>query len=380
MATILEQFTSQLNAHLFLKEFSFEKNTFRAACGSERELADHVIIFPEQTFVFQLKERNAEAASDATSLHNWFRKKVLGVGCGQLRDSETFLTEQPSLRVRNQRGHTFELAERKGRVTKILLYWPGHGRNVDTVLFKRSQRAGFVHVMHVQDYFEVCRHLAAPTELSQYFAFRERYLSGVQGTRPQERGLVAMFARESDAPLTAEAVDEVLAATLADVPSFDFGRILRRYGETISYAVGDSTQHDYYLILTELARLDRADMRSLKGLLEWALSRAGEEPQQLPCRLRGASGVTFVVLPVALSMFQNRLQGLENFTLLAKYDWKSTTAVGISVSKDGGMVEIDWAYLSGAWTHDPAIEERLRTRYPFRPTPSPTLVYRYPGV
>src|SRR5690606_3670619 len=101
-------------------------------------------------------------------------------------------------------------------------------------------------------------------------------------TPPQERGLVAMFARESDAPLTAEAVDEVLAATLADVPSFDFGRILRRYGETISYAVGDSTQHDYYLILTELARLDRADMRSLKGLLEWALSRAGEEAQQLP--------------------------------------------------------------------------------------------------
>jgi hypothetical protein len=57
MNNLLEQFTAELNRHFFLKEFSFHKNQFHAACGSQCELADHVIAIPEALLLFQLKER-----------------------------------------------------------------------------------------------------------------------------------------------------------------------------------------------------------------------------------------------------------------------------------------------------------------------------------
>ena len=61
MSNLLEQFTAELNRHFFLKEFSFHKNKFRAACGSELEMADHVIALPDALFIFQLKERAKSA-------------------------------------------------------------------------------------------------------------------------------------------------------------------------------------------------------------------------------------------------------------------------------------------------------------------------------
>jgi hypothetical protein len=233
MTTRIEEFTAEIGRHVFLREFSFGKNTFRAACGSERELADHVIALPTETLVFQIKERDVGAASDERAIVNWFNKKVLKDGCGQLRDSEAFLRDQPQLRISNQRGDIFDLARRTSKVVKILLYSASGApvpKLVSSCRHKISSRAGFVHVLDIEDYYNLCRCLLAPRELSEFLAFRQQLLERTNGAPPDEAMIAAMFIVEASSPLQDAEARRILDAAIADNVSFDLGPLLSKYG------------------------------------------------------------------------------------------------------------------------------------------------------
>jgi len=227
MTTKLEEFAAEIGRHVFLREFSFSKNTFRAACGSERELADHVIALPAETLVFQIKERDAGAASNERAIVNWFNKKVLKDGCGQLRDSETFLRDQPHLLIGNQRGHRFDLAQKTSRIVKILLHSASGApvpRVVSSCRYKISSRVGFVHVLNIEDYYHLCRCLLVPRELSEYFAFRQQLLESGNAEPPSEAMIAAMFVAEATSPLEDSEARRILEAALADNVSFELGQ------------------------------------------------------------------------------------------------------------------------------------------------------------
>ena len=49
------------------------------------------------------------------------------------------------------------------------------------------------------------------------------------------------------------------------------------------------------------------------------------------------------------------------------------------MAKDGHEIELDWSYLEFPWRQDPEIEKALEANYPFRPSPEPKVVYRYPS-
>lgn len=381
MPSALEKFTAEINRNYFLREFSFEKNKFRAACGSEFELADHIICLPNETFVFQIKERDPNAASDPDTIVKWFKKKVIQEGCRQLQDSETYLTEQPSLFVENQRGHKFDLANQSSQLTKILLYSTTAEilPKPDLLLrYKISKRAGFVHVLHINDYLQICRCLAAPKEVSEYFEFRKEYLETKVGKVPEEAMLVAMFIAESSLPLNLEEARQLLNKSLADVPSFDLGPILRVYAERIVNE-GDSQENiQYYSILKEFLRLNRSELRGLKKLFQWALDKAGEDEIETPCRMRGGSETGFVVFPVPAKGYRLRINALMNFTHLFKYDWKLDRAIGVAFARDNDVIQIDWCLEDAPWQYNLELAEELEKNSPFYPTPSSGTHFNYP--
>jgi len=381
MSTTLEKFTAEVNRNIFLREFSFDKNKFRAACGSEFELADHVICFPNETLVFQIKERDPEAASDCDTMLKWFKKKVIQAGCGQLRDSEEFLKEQPVLFVENQRGHKFDLAKRSNQIVKILLYSAATAILPDPaslLRFKISDRAGFIHVIDFEDYYQLCRCLSAPKELSEYFSFRQKYFESTAQAIPEEAMLVAMFIAESEVPLNPADARQFLKNALLDFSSFDLGPILRPYAEKIVTEGGHEEDFQYYRILEEFLRLNRSELRAIKKLFQWALAKAGNDELERPRRIRGGSQNGFVVFPVPAKSYDLRLNALKNFTHLFKYDWKLDRALGVSFSRDNEFIQIDWCLIDIPWEYDLELARKLEENYPFHPTPDSEIQFRYP--
>ena len=382
MNSLLEEFAAQLNSHFFLSEYSFDKNKFRAASGQELELAYHIIALPDALFVFQIKERAAGAAPDEASVEEWFRQKVLKNGCGQIADSLRFLKDQPSLLVENSRGHKHNLASLKRLVIPILLYSSGPTlpSGVQLKNHHLSRRAGFVHVLHIADYYHLCHTMALPSELISYFSFRQDVLLRNPGHRWEEARITAQFIAETQEPLANEEAREYLQKASDDISSFDLSPILRRFGERVTYLTGNGSDLDYYKILGEFSRLNRSEMRGFKRLLTWALDNAGSESVHIPARMQSLNtGTGFVVFPVHKDGFESRLTALNNFATAAKYDFRLERQIGLSVARDGEEVELDWIYIEHPWHHEPEIEEALAKSYPFRSKPDPRIEYRYPA-
>jgi hypothetical protein len=172
-------------------------------------------------------------------------------------------------------------------------------------------------------------------------------------------------------------VREILEAAGADNPSFDIGPILRRFGDKVMYLEGSGAKLDYYRILGEFTRLDRADMRGFKRLLKWGIENVGGEHPERPARMQCTTGTGFVVIPVPKDAFNRRLDALNNFAISAKYDWRLDRQIGLALARDGDEIEIDWAYLEWPWQYAPELERALTESYPFRPKPEPKTEYRY---
>jgi hypothetical protein len=380
MANLLEEFTADLNRHFFLKEFSFDKNKFRAACNSEFELADHVIALPDAMLVFQLKERASNASADVSAVCKWFRRKVLDVGCGQLADSLGFLRTQPHIVVQNQRGHSHDLATLRETIIPIIVY--SSGPVLPSMVHARkhhvSRRAGFVHLIHIRDYYHLCRTLALPTELIGFFQFRETLLLANPEHHWHEEQIAAQFIADTDEPLGNDRVRTILQAAAGDITSFDITPILGRLGDKITYLIGSNDALDYYKILGEFTRMNRAQMRGVKELLTWTLEKAGGEQTEIPARMKSSTGTGFVFFPVPRHAFNLRLNALRNFATLMKYDFRLDRQIGVSVARDGEYVEISWLFMEHPWERDEAIEDALAANYPFREKPTPQVVYRYP--
>ncbi|MGO4264004.1 hypothetical protein, partial [Lysobacter sp. TAB13] len=88
----LEQFTADLNASKFWKEFTFSQTTFSPRPKEQVELADGIVSIGRLAYVLQLKERT-EATDNPGAERQWFKSKVLRKATKQIRDSVGYLAE-----------------------------------------------------------------------------------------------------------------------------------------------------------------------------------------------------------------------------------------------------------------------------------------------
>jgi hypothetical protein len=379
MESVLEQFLAQVNANVFLREFSFAHNLFEGALGSEVEVADHILLLPQAVFVFEVKERRAEGPDTNSSIESWFRRKVLDKACGQLANTERFLRTESNIELPNQRGHIHDFADNSVPLVKVAIYSTGP-EFIAHQMHKASSRAGFVHLLHINDYCQVCRLLVLPSEVASYFAFRETFLKEHPGWPHGESSLLASFVNEEDmsGATFGDEAGNLLEEVQRDNPSLDIGNILRKFGGKVQYANGCGSDNDYYAILREFAHMNRRHVRDFRNLLNWALTVEGNAVPETPVRMLVEPRHTgFVLFPVPRARLHVRLNALQNFTVLCKYEWKLVRQIGLSVAREGGEVLLDWAFSEHPWVEDSELERQLEEHYPFRPTPQPTGDFRF---
>ena len=173
----LEEFTAQLNAATFWREFTFSETRFFPRPKQQVELADGIVKIGSLALVFQLKERTDET-SDPGAECQWFRRKVLRKATDQIKASLRYLAENEEIRLTNGQGHEIGM---KGAdlddIKKIVVFLPG--RTLPEVCrrtkFHVSSTVGFIHIVAAPDYLGIVDTLRVPDDVRLYFEYRESF-------------------------------------------------------------------------------------------------------------------------------------------------------------------------------------------------------------
>lgn len=369
----LEEYLSQLNANIFLKEFSFAKNQFRPSPRKEVEFADHVIWLDDLLILYQLKERGAIGQATEKSEKNWFENKVLKKATKQIRNTLSYLNEHNDICIQNQRGYVFNVStQAKNRLVKIVVHAPTD-KLPEKYLYKKhyfSSHAGFIHILPISDYFNICRTLFTPGEIVEYFDFRQDLL--LKWPEPSESlpetALLGQYLYHDTSDVCPNNENIKYFATLQNkLDEFDISTILQNFAERIEYRRSQNIEHDYYNILMEFAKLNRGDLKEAKLRIRLCLESSDSGEFDLPYRMvvpRTECG--FVFIPIPKDGIDSRITALKNLTYAAKYDQKLQRCIGISFGKEGEYFLIDWCFLNFPWRYDSEIEQKLKESFPFR--------------
>lgn len=370
----LEEYLAQLNANIFLKEFSFAKNEFRPSPRREVEFADHVIWLDDLLILFQLKERGSIGQPTEESEKNWFEKKVLKKATKQIRDTLNYLNEHNEIHIRNQRGYVFNIStQAKNRLIKVVVHAPTD-KLPEKYLYKKhyfsSSDAGFIHILPIVGYLNVCRTLFTPGEIVEYFNFRQNLLLKwpEQSEKLPESALLGQYLYHDTSDICPIEENIKYFITFQNkLDEFDISAVLQNFAEHIEYRHSQNVEHDYYNILMEFAKLNRGDLKEAKLRIKLCMESCASDESDLPYRMvvpRTECG--FVFIPIPKDGVDFRINALENLTYAAKYDQKLKRCIGVSFAKEGEYFLIDWCFLDSLWQYDEEMEQRLKENFPFR--------------
>jgi hypothetical protein len=360
-----------LHGFVFFDEFTFSNTLFPINGTGEGELADAVVFLGGTMMVFQIKERNHASFIDEDSERRWFKAKVLKEATRQIRTTMEYLSSAHQLLVPNQRGKEFDLAvHRPDEVIKVVLYksHPSLPAECRGVHFHRSDTAGFIHIINVDDYLQLTTILRVPFELFLYFRYRERALTKftelVAGL--PEACIAGQFVtgRFDDAP-TAESF-EWLHKMKEDDHSWDISHILEGMRDGFDYAGYAS---DYYEILEEFAKLPRSSWRLIKERILRSLEKVDSdewtEPYRIVC-VETNCGFTFVPVHSELTSRADwndrKLNYLAVMTRAHKYDCRLNICVGLLIYKSGEQYCIDWCLDHEPWQYNAEMAKALEER------------------
>jgi hypothetical protein len=365
-----EQYITKLNTNIFFREFSFSRNKFFPEPKEQLEFADHMIWIDDLMIIFQEKERNISNATDSASEEKWFNKKVVGEATKQVRNTLKYLREYKEIHLPNERNHIFNIATANvTSIDKIVLYsanstLPIKCRNQK---YHNSSSVGFIHIFHIDDYLGICKTLVTPMEIHHYLSYREELINKWTNETAHlpEYALVGHFLYGDLSVEPSIENKEYLTALNDNREEWDFTNIIRTYTDSMT---ADKTAHDYYDIITELAKFKRTDFKLFKERFELAKDKAMKNEFARPYRMTiPRTGCGFVFLPITKDMIDRRRRGLSNITLAHKYDQKLSKCIGLSFSPENDEVfYVEWCYIAFSWRHDKEMETLLKENFPFR--------------
>lgn len=364
----LEEFTAQINATTFWKEFTFSHTKFSPPARSEVELADGLVKIGSLAFVFQMKERNDET-TDPAQERKWFRKKVLGKAVSQIKDSLQYLRDHARIELTNDQGHTFRIegSELKD-IKKVVVFLAGRSLPDDCwrTKYHVSETAGFIHVVASHDYLGILEKLRVPDDIRLYFEYRESVLPRLEAANVvvEEPDIVVGFLLEMDLPEPGSIGK--LRYLVQDMDQFDLSHIMRNLQDHIVNPTGST---EYYRIMEEFARVPRSIWRAFRQRFDIALKATKDREPRRPFRFSfPKTDCTFMVASLDPSWpstgsdgLRMRANAVAMFTEAAKYDQRTMLGVGLVISKDGDYFQLDWCLVEEPWEPNPKIEDVLST-------------------
>lgn len=370
----------RLNESYFFREFTFSSNTFRPDRRTELELADAVVWLDDLLVVVQVKERYAAFGATPADEENWFRNEVLGKAVTQIGNTVRYLHQYDSIELQNNQGHSFNLADAKGKRThKLVIYHTKEQLPKSCAAQKFHEADGtIVHILRSGDYLEILEALVTPAEVDEYLGFREELIRRWPTAVAEvcEHALLGQFLNNRlDVQPTQEYVVSLAALRqkAGDSLEWDISTIIHRFAERRN--TPQKVPTDYYGILKEMAKLNRTDMGMFKKRFFYSMQMANADRVVLPTRFEASTKGGFVFIPLERSQSKDRYDALIAFTQLNKYDQRLERCVGLTFVSEGNETwcDVQWYRADFPWKENAEWTEQLKKNYPFRPMKTETV-------
>lgn len=369
-SSLLQDFTAQQNANVFLRAFSFPTTQVPLKGDEKITLADRVVVLDGTGCIFQLMERGRKAAAGAGDIEKWVSGYVVRRGLKQIQNTRDVLGRYLGLSLVNGFGHRALVSPGDpDLLVSIIIYRvPPRSRPFRAPRFKRSRTGAFVHIVRDIDYFSIAQHFVTPAELLDYLDFRRDILMNWdQGPTPvSEAALVGQYLLE-DYSSPPDDRFEGAARSRGGPTACEFSFVLDSLAASIASQQDEHADTDCYRILAELARLERGELRALKQHVRLALEAVRANRFELPFRLISArNGCGFLILPVTREFHGRALDALTSLSEASKHELDLEKHVGVGMWRNSEFVDIEWLFLSGRNLPSDSLDGRLARSYPFR--------------
>lgn len=378
-----ENSISTINTNVFFNEFTFCKNDFKALNSKlQLEFADNVVWLDDLLFIYQIKERDNDNSSDD---QKWYNNKVINKGVKQIKSTLSYLMSYPEIYIENEKGHKLNISQAKSckSINKIIIYSPNNNFPED-LRFKRfykSADVGLIHLFHIEDYEWVCKYLITPTEVNEYLEFREAYYlaNPERSNLLPEQYILAHFFETLETDHFDPQYISNLQKVNQEIEEFDISNFVKNFTNGITLI---NHQTEYYPIIREISKLNRADLLEFKRRLVKAIEVCEDKEFTFPYRIHiPRTNCSFVFVPLHSSKAKYWKNALYNLVNAHKYDQKAEKCIGVTVFKDSTVPEyfqLYWMYLEGKWVYDAEMEEIFKQNPPpFRETHVKKIDNRY---
>jgi hypothetical protein len=369
-SSLLQDFTAQQHANVFLRAFSFPSMQLPRASDEDAELSERIVLIDKIGFIVQLKEREQKVASKPGDLEKWVASNVLKKGVKQVQNTRDLLGAYKGLSLVNHFGHRVSIApmDADDLIGLIIYRVPAKSRPFRAARFKKGRNGGFVHILRDVDYFEICQHFVTPAELLDYFSFRRDVLINwdAAGTAVSEEALIGQYLLE-DYSAEPDPRFEKAARSRGGPTACEFSFVLDSLSSRIASQGSDYADTDCYEILTEIALLGRYELKALKQQVRLALEAVRANRFELPFRIAaGRTGCGFLIVPVTREFHVHAMDALESLSIASKHELDLPRQVGIGMWRNSEFVDIEWLFHEGDNPPNPELDERLAHSYPFR--------------
>jgi len=377
-----ENIVSQINTNVFFKEFTFTKNEFiDETTNNELEFSDNVIWLDDIFFIYEIKERENNNAQGEVA---WFKNKVLNKAVKQVKNTHKYFEKFSEIPIINERGHTKDISEANlSDIQNVIIYSTSTDFDEDYrfIKFYESQSIGLIHLFHSEDYYWVCKYLSTPAEVKEYFLFREELFTNHPKVlnRLPEQYVLGHFFETIDTSIINPRYVENLKNVDSDVGDYDMTHIIDNFNKKIKLI---SEKTEYYPIIAEIAKLNRAELIEFKKRFTRAIEMCQDEEVDLPYRMYlPRTNCAFVFIPIIQKYVENWKTALTNYTRAQKYDQRAEKCVGVAIfealENNEKYFEMFWLFIDGEWKFNKEVEEILAKNPPFRDVKTKRLNNRY---
>lgn len=330
-----ENIVTQINSSIFFKEFTFSKNDFKALDTNQKlEFADNVVWLDNLFFIYQIKEKEANASDQV----KWFENKVLNKAVKQIKSTLKYIEAYPEITIENEKGHRLDILKAKKNLQprNIIIYNPDKDfpEKQRHQKFYESSEIGLIHLFHTEDYYWICKYLITPAEIEEYLNFREKlFLFNKQASNvlPEQYFLGHFFETLEANHFNAAYIINVKNFN-PDSKDFDISHIIENFNKNIKLI---NHQTEYYPIIQEIAKLNRSELIEFKKRLSLSIENSESKEVTLPYRMYvPATDCGFVFVPLHSTKSQYWETALYNFTLAHKYDSKAQKCIGVVIFRD----------------------------------------------